>query len=124
MKSNGDSGFMYVLFGICALLIICFFLKKYKESFEGTPPPAFPAGPSGPQPNEVHKMIPPIPEDMVAKAKIALRTIITQRPDVLGAVKDVLSDPEIRPVIQDILGVSSPAPSSSQLTVENDYSFS
>jgi hypothetical protein len=60
------------------------------------------------QPNQVYKLIPPLPDDFVGNAKIALRTVLTQRPDIVAAAKDLFSDPQIRPVLQDIFGIASP----------------
>jgi hypothetical protein len=57
-----------------------------------------------------HANLPMVAPDQVAAAKQGLKNIIQNRPDLVAALQQVLSDPEIRPTVQMVLNGSPPAP--------------
>ena len=58
-----------------------------------------------------HADLPTIAPDQIAAAKQGLKNIIQNRPDLIAALQQVLSDPEIRPTVQMLLNSPAPAPS-------------
>lgn len=57
-----------------------------------------------------HADLPTVAPDQVAAAKQGLKNIIQNRPDLIAALQQVLSDPEIRPTVQMLLNSPAPAP--------------
>lgn len=58
-----------------------------------------------------HADLPAVAPDQVAAAKQGLKNIIQNRPDLIAALQQVLSDPEIRPTVQMLLNSPAPTPS-------------
>jgi hypothetical protein len=52
-------------------------------------------------------LIPRINDMQIAQAKMGIKDIIAGRPDVIDAAKEVLSDPDINPTVQDLLAPES-----------------
>jgi hypothetical protein len=52
-------------------------------------------------------MLPRINDMQIGMAKMGIKDIIAGRPDVINAAKEVLSDPEINPTVQDLLAPES-----------------
>jgi hypothetical protein len=79
---------------------------------------------------QIHNQVPPVDPQTVVNIKQGIRNTIQARPDLVNALKDVVSDPEIRPVVQDIFGQGAGADAGAGLygdrhahahTHENDY---
>jgi len=95
-----DANLRNILLGVLVITVSIYVFKVTAESFDNPPPVSDEAKV---QMANAHKAVPAVDPQVVESAKASIRNMITERPDVIITIKQVIADPLIKKTLADIL---------------------
>jgi hypothetical protein len=98
--SKSDKYFCITLMSLLAAAVIIAVVYKYmnkREGFVGVPIP----------PN-AHMMLPKVTPAQIEQVKKTVKNTIDERPEVISALTEILTDSAINPTVLKMLGIPSP----------------
>lgn len=95
-----DANLTNILFGVLALTIGLYVFRVTRESFDN---PAQVSDETRANIANAHTGIPAADPKLVESMKASIKNFINERPDIILAIKQVISDPLIKKTFADIL---------------------
>jgi hypothetical protein len=96
-----------ILLGVLVIIIGLYILKISYDSFDNPPQVPVSAQTKAAM-KEAHKSVPAVDPKAVQSAITGIRNVITERPDIILTIKEVLADPLINGTLYDILSILKP----------------